>query len=192
MRRNRNGSLDAAVQNLEALAQRALAQAGDAAGAAFVVTPTSESVICSAYAPGTGGSILAAIDITPVTSGVLVLNASFLLETSAADTPEIVIVYVDLLTGITNGTPIQSPVSTGRILALPTSGSPITTTPPPGSGVDVFAYSDTVAATSFTPTFALPVLATEGHRTLIAFFGASSSATTTWTIDGQIAVLEKP
>jgi len=192
MRRNRNGFLDAAVGNLEALVQRALGASGDAAGAAFAVTPNAEPTLVNAYAPTTAGAVLFAVDITPAASALLSLSFNGVLSTSAADTPTLEFFYVDLLTSVTGGTEVQSAASTGKITALPTTLSPIVTVPAANSGTLLYETTQP-SGTLFNVSFAqIPATAVPGHRTLLACFGVSNSNTTTWSLEGTIAVFEKP
>lgn len=164
---------------------------GNGATGAFLATPasgTGAQLVASGFEPQIAGKLLAVVDITPQKSGILLLSATLEVVASLADTPNVAVYYVDALTGVVGGTVISpAGVPGAEIVATPTS-----TTPAFGTGSIVFESDNTVSSAGQTIVLAnVPIRAVEGHRTLIAIVGLSSSNTITWTVSGQIVCSER-
>lgn len=152
-----------------------------------VITPNAPQTFAAALAPAAGtGSLVAAVDITPRKSGLLLCSALFNIQSDAADQCLIELLYVDLLTAITGGT-LLAP----GLTATPTSTTPVDTSNPPvavqAQSTQVFTGPLNDAAIIFP---SVPVQAIAGHRSLIAFRGVSVNLRT-WLVGGTISVIER-
>src|SRR5215472_2351434 len=140
-----------------------------AGSTARVVTPNAEAVFAGAFSTGEGGAPLAVLDITPTSSGLLIVNANFAIQAvEGTDTPLISLYYVDNLVSVNGGT----------LYAPGLTSAPTSTTPNETSGVGVFGLSQATQVINTQNlcelTFAgVPVQAVAGHRTGLAFFAIS-------------------
>jgi hypothetical protein len=152
---------------------------------AKVTTPTTPETQVT-LTPGAAGQLLAVIDITPTSTGLVLVSANFGVIPASADAPQIAMFFVEDLTAVTGGTLVSPGLTTH-----PTSITPAL----PGSG-EVFATADTAetiaAQLVASLTFAgVPVQLTVGHRAGIAFF-AVSNGTIAWTVGMSISAVEQP
>ena len=192
MSRRRYGQRDHQIANLEAVVARLSASHGGEDDTARVITADTEPVIVSDFAPTIAGKILCVVQITPLVSGLIIVNAGFLVSSSVADTPTFNL-WANALTTITGGTPVASVLPAGAIVASPTSTTPAYN----GTGSDNVAVTaqatSVVGIQNLTPiTFAgVPVLAELGVKIQLTFFVTSSSNSTTWAVLGTFSVLEQ-
>jgi hypothetical protein len=152
---------------------------------AHIQTPNTETQFLASEAPGPGGALLAVLDITPNVAGRLRVTVTVALDSSAPDTPEVALVFIDNLTAVTGGTPIAPGITAG----------PTSTTPPASGGVSMFeAASPTFTFGANTVAFvtlaSMPLQVTPGHRVGIAVFLASPASATFTAISAAMTVDE--
>jgi hypothetical protein len=151
-----------------------------------VVTPNALTSLPVPFQPGIAGKTLLVADITPATTGRLLVSVNLSIIEDAAGIPAFAIFYVDNLTGIVGGT----------LIAPGLTAEPTSTTPAVGTGVVVFATEAIAFNDGANPHVALPIVASVpiqavvGHRTGIFVF-AHDSGTQNWTsIGASVSVIE--
>jgi hypothetical protein len=157
----------------------------------YVVSPNGATTFATGMVPGTSGKLLAVAFLAPEASGLLTINANFLIVSNVAPVEDAVItaIYVPALTLVTGGSPIAP-----GLIATPASVTPAQNS---GSAVQLFAVTALTASVGglfiTTAQFAgLPCLAPVGVRAGIVFVAQSSSNTAAWTVVGSVSVIEKP
>jgi hypothetical protein len=150
-----------------------------------VVTPNPITELTVPFAPGAGKVLLVA-DITPQSSGLLLVSVNLGITEDAAGVPAFLIAYVDLLTAVTGGT----------LIAPGLTEEPTSTTPAFTAGVGVFAvenpsFNDGTNPHEATLTAAsVPVQAVVGHRTGIIVVAKDTGAQNWTAISASVSVVE--
>lgn len=149
-----------------------------------VVTPNTPTSLAVPFAPGPGGKVLLVADITPQSSGLLLVSVNLSIIEDAAGVPGCEIIFVDDLTAITGGT----------LIAPGLTSEPTSTTPAFGAGEAVFATAQpSTAGAPHIATLTLasvPVQAVTGHRTGIILLGVDTGAQNWTNILAAISVVE--
>lgn len=145
-------------------------------------TPNAESSF-GPITPGGAPTPLAVADITPKTSGLLLITATFAVQSSVPDALSLALFAVAPLTAIAGGTPVGTGITADPTSTTPSfSGSPIMS----GIGVESTLGGDN-ATVSVTATYQ----ATVGQRTGIVATGLSAvGGATTWTVGFTLSVIE--
>jgi hypothetical protein len=152
-----------------------------------VVTPNAETPLTAPFAPGAGKVLLVA-DITPATSGLLLVSVNVALIEDATGVPGFAIFFIDNLTAITGGT----------LLAPGLTEEPTSTTPAFGTGVLVFSteapsFNDGSNPHTAVLTLAgVPVQAVVGHRTGIVVLARDTAAQNWTSVAATVSVVEQP
>lgn len=155
---------------------------------ARVITPNLESSLPVPFEPTAAGKVLVVADITPESTGLLLVSVNLSIIEDAAGTPGIAVIFLDDLTAVTGGTLIAP-----GLTAEPTSTTPSFS---PGGVVIMAVQEATFAAAqpnnAVLTIAAAPVQVTVGHRVGI-FVVAVDSSTQNWTALGlSMSVVEQP
>ena len=151
-----------------------------------VVTPNADTSLTAPIAPGVLGKVLLVADITPQSTGLLLVSVNVDLIEDAAGVPGFAIFFVDNLTAVTGGT----------LIAPGLTEEPTSTTPAFGAGVAVFAteapsFDDgTNPHNAVLPLAGVPVQAVVGHRTGIIVVARDTGAQNWTAIAATVSVIE--
>lgn len=158
---------------------------------AVVASPNTVSSFAGSFVPGTTGSLLAVIDITPVATGLLTINVdlggSCLATAADGALPELLVFVVADLTAVTGGTELVPGLTLTPTSTTPAASGGVTWNedgmPPftvPGGGPNDF----------FLRAFGV-FQGTVGTRYGVCLFVADKDNTNTWGVGGQFSVVER-
>jgi hypothetical protein len=138
------------------------------------------------FAPGVSKVLLVA-DITPQSSGLLIVSINVDVIEDAPGVPGIALFYVDDLTAITGGT----------VVAPGLTAEPVSTTPAFGAGVAIFAAEAISFNDGANPNTAIvimagiPVQAVVGHRSGIIVVAHDTGAQNWTSLSASVSVVEE-
>jgi hypothetical protein len=153
---------------------------------ARVITPNAEAgKVLTPLAPGVATVLLVA-DITPTTTGLLMVSVNVAVIEDAPGVPGLALFYVPNLTAVTGGTPIAPGLT----------DQPTSTTPAFGAGTLVWtteqdSFNDGVNPNNAIPVMAgVPIQAVVGQRSGIIVVARDTAAQNWTSVAASVSVIE--